>query len=189
MTKEVAARSDIIPILGEVFREYGYSGTSLSEITKRTGLGKSSLYHFFPSGKAEMAEAVLNDIDAWFQQNVFIPLHEPKITAESINAMFKAVDCYFQSGNRICLVGAIALNNTRDQFIQKVSAYFKDWIDALALALNRVGYSRSQARIIAEEVVVGIQGALVLARSLNDPKAFTRTLNRLRKKVVFCSND
>lgn len=189
MIKEVAARNDIIPILGEVFREYGYSGTSLSEITKRTGLGKSSLYHFFPNGKTEMAEAVLNDIDAWFQQNVFIPLRNPNVTAESINAMFKAVDRYFQSGNRICLVGAFSLNNTRDQFIQKVSAYFKDWIDALALALKRVGYSRSQAKIIAEEIVVDIQGALVLARSLNDPKAFTRTLNRLRKQVAPYSND
>ena len=189
MTKEFANRSELIATLGEVFREYGYSGTSLSEITNQTGLGKSSLYHFFPNGKAEMAEAVLNDIDTWFDQNVFIPLREPNDTAESINAMFKAVDRYFQSGNRICLVGAFALDNTRDQFIQKVSAYFKEWIDALALALKHIGYSRSQARIFAEEVVVSIQGALVLARSQDDPNAFTRTLNRLRKRVVLNSND
>lgn len=188
MAKDIAARSDIIPFLGEIFREYGYSGTSLSEITKRTGLGKSSLYHFFPNGKTEMAEAVLNDIDTWFQQNVFIPLRQPNDTDKSINAMFKAVDQYFQSGNRICLVGAFALDKTRDQFLQKVSTYFKEWIDALALALKRLGYSRSQAKAFAEEAVVGIQGALVLSRSQNDPHAFNRTLNRLRKRLVFNAN-
>lgn len=183
MTKDFASRSGLVAALGEVFREYGFAGTSLSEITSRTGLGKSSLYHFFPNGKSEMAEAVLENIDTWFQENVFTPLREPENTAENINAMFKAVDRYFQSGNRICLVGAFALDNTRDQFNQEVGAYFKEWIDALALALKRMGYRRSQARILAEEVVIGIQGALVLARSQNDPKTFTRTLNRLRKRV------
>ena len=73
--------------------------------------------------------------------------------------------------------------------MQNVGAYFKDWIDALAFALNRVGYSRSQARKFAEEVVVGIQGALVLARSQDDPNAFTRTLNRMRKRVELKPND
>ena len=189
MSKQVATRSDLVATLGEVFREYGFAGTSLSEITNRTGLGKSSLYHFFPNGKTEMAEAVLNNIDAWFQSNVFTPLREPTNTAESINAMFKAVNHYFQSGNRICLIGAFALDNTRDQYSQKVSAYFKDWINALALALKRIGYSHSQARTLAEDIVIGIQGALVLARSQNDPKAFTRTLRRLQKRVELPAND
>ena len=188
MTKDFANRSGLVAALGEVFREHGFAGTSLSEITSRTGLGKSSLYHFFPNGKIEMAEAVLENIDTWFQDNVFDPLRDPEQIPENINAMFKAVDNYFKSGNRICLVGAFALDNTRDQFNQEIGAYFKEWINALALALKRMGYSQSQAKVIAEEVVIGIQGGLVLARSQNDPHAFTRTLNRLRKRV-FTSNE
>ena len=50
----VAERADTLPALAEVFREYGYEGTSLARITKATGLGKGSLYHFFPGGKAEI---------------------------------------------------------------------------------------------------------------------------------------
>lgn len=187
MRKEISVRGDIIPILSELFREYGFAGTSLSEITNRTGLGKSSLYHYFPNGKNEMAEAVLDDIATWFEQNVFIHLREPNDSAKSIRAMFKSIDSYFQSGNRICLVGAFALNETRDHFLQKVSGYFKEWIDALAFALKQAGYSHSQARIFAEEVVTSIQGALVLARSLDDPSTFTRTLKRLQNRVVISS--
>ncbi len=183
MAKEIAKRSDLILTLGEIFREHGFAGTSLSEITNRTGFGKSSLYHFFPDGKTEMAEAVLCNIDLWFKNNVFTPLREQNDTVASINAMFKSVDEYFNSGNRICLVGAFALDNTRDQFSQKVSDYFKEWIDALTLALKRSGHRQAQARSMAEEVVIGIQGALVLARSQNDPKAFSRTINRLRKRI------
>ena len=71
MPREIAERRDAIPALGEVFREHGFSGSSLAEISQHTGLGKGSLYHFFPGGKTEMAEAVLDDITNWFEENVF----------------------------------------------------------------------------------------------------------------------
>ena len=44
-------RADVIPLIAEVFREFGFEGTSLSRITEKTALGKGSLYHFFPGGK------------------------------------------------------------------------------------------------------------------------------------------
>ena len=95
MVRQVTEKNDVIPLLGEIFREHGYSGTSLSEITRRTGLGKSSLYHFFPDGKQEMAEVVLDDVAAWFEKNVFKPLRASDKPEISIDRMFKQVDSYF----------------------------------------------------------------------------------------------
>jgi TetR/AcrR family transcriptional repressor of lmrAB and yxaGH operons len=63
MSRAVATRPDIIPALAEVFREHGYEGASLALLGDATGLGKGSLYHFFPNGKEEMAAAVLDAID------------------------------------------------------------------------------------------------------------------------------
>jgi len=183
MARQIAARDEVVPLLGEIFREHGYAGTSLSEITNQTGLGKSSLYHFFPGGKSEMAEAVLSEIDAWFTKNVFLMLREDNDPLQGIDAMFDEVDRYFNSGRRICLVGAFALDNTRDLFFQEVSNYFAEWIKALTLALKRYSLSASEAKMLAEEVVVGIQGALVLARSQNNARYFTRTIERLRERV------
>src|SRR3954469_22668198 len=62
MAKTVAERAAVLPVLGEVFREHGFEGASLSLIGERTGLGKGSLYLFFPGGKEEMATAVLAEI-------------------------------------------------------------------------------------------------------------------------------
>ena len=184
MSKAVAERSDVIPALGEIFRECGYSGASLSEITDRTGLGKGSLYHFFPKGKAEMAEAVLDEIDLWFENNIYATLRDSKDSIAAIESMFKQVQRYFDSGNRICLVGAFALDNTRDQFSEKVHAYFKAWVKALSIALIKSGFVPKEAKLLAEDVVGGIQGALVLARSQNDSRIFTRTLKRLQKSIM-----
>ncbi len=184
MARVIAERNDVIPILGEIFREYGYAGASLSEMTRRTGLGKSSLYHFFPGGKKEMATVVLEDISNWFEVNVYSPLRKSNDLATSINEMFDSVDRYFASGNRICLVGAFALDDTRDEFSTEVDDYFSSWMDALIKAFKRSGYTMKEAKNNAEEIVSGIQGALVLARSCDDVKLFTRALKRLRDRVI-----
>jgi hypothetical protein len=41
-----------------------------------TGLGRGRPYHLFPGRKEEMARAVLDDVTAWFEANVFVPLRE-----------------------------------------------------------------------------------------------------------------
>ena len=183
MAREIAERSDVIPVLGEIFRECGYAGASLSEITRRSGLGKSSLYHFFPGGKKEMAAAVLDDIADWFEMNIYRKLREGDDPNASIKSMFESVDRYFHSGSRICLVGAFALDETRDKFRAKVSVYFTEWADSLTQALIRAGHTAKDAREFAEDTISGIQGALVLARSQNDSAVFSRALNRLQRRL------
>lgn len=173
------ARAKILAELGEVFRAHSYEGTSLSLITQATGLGKGSLYHLFPGGKEQMAADVLAEIDAWFEQNVFAPLREDQ-DGQGLEHMFEAVDRYFRSGRRVCLVGVFALGSARDIFGKKLRGYFRAWADALAGALRRRGMSRVEAAQRAEDILLGIQGALVLARAHGDAAVFGRALKRLR---------
>ncbi len=180
--RTVYEKADVVPMIAEIFRDLGYEGTSLSRITERTGLGKGSLYHFFPGGKEEMAATVLAEVDGWFERFVFDPLRRDD-PAQGIAAMWTAVDDYFRSGGRVCLVGAFALDETRDRFAAAIRGYFARWIEALRDALARTGRDPAEAAQGAEEVVLGIQGALVLARALGDPAVFTRALDRLKRRV------
>ena len=59
MPAALITREEAVARLGDVFREHGFEGTSLSVITAATGLGKGSLYNYFPGGKDEMAAAAL----------------------------------------------------------------------------------------------------------------------------------
>ena len=74
MRRHLTDRQEVLPALAEVFREHGFEGASLARIAQATGLGKGSLYHYFPGGKTEMAAAVLAEIDAWFEGHVFTSL-------------------------------------------------------------------------------------------------------------------
>ena len=183
MVRRIPGRGDLIPALAEIFREHGFAGASLSEITERTGLGKGSLYHYFPEGKEEMARAVLDDVANWFESNVFVPLRASKDPAAGIDHMFKAVVRFFRSGRRVCLVGTFALDDTRDRFAPEIRSYFTAWTEVLAVALKRSGFDTKSARETAEEVVAGIQGALVLARAQNDPAVYMRAIKRLRQRT------
>jgi len=180
--RSVYQREDVLPLVAGVFRELGYDGTSISRITEMTGLGKGSLYHFFPGGKEEMAAAVLAEVDSWFTLNIFTPLHE-QAAASAIPAMWQAVESYFHSGQRICLLGAFALDETRDRFASTISRYFSRWIEALTAALIRNGQQAASARENAQDAVLGIQGAITLSRAMNDPALFTAALVRLSQRL------
>ncbi len=184
MTRTASERADALPMLAEVFREYGFEGASLSVISERTGLGKGSLYHFFPGGKDEMAAAVLEQIDGWFETNLFRPLRTEPDAAAAIRGMFRTADEYFRSGGRVCLVGAFAVDRTRDRFAARINAYFTAWRDALAEALRRAGKDKATAKDQAEEIVAGIQGALIAGRALDDSGVFKRTLARLEARIA-----
>ncbi|MEO6920407.1 MAG: TetR/AcrR family transcriptional regulator, partial [Collimonas sp.] len=149
MVRMIAERCDVVPLLAEVFRIYGFEGASLARITEGTKLGKGSIYHFFPGGKEEMAAAVLSEIDAWFRSHVFVPLRESADAESAIDAMFREVGRYFLSGRKVCLVGVFALGNERDRFAETVKGYFVEWVAALEAALLRDGKDAISAAILA----------------------------------------
>jgi AcrR family transcriptional regulator len=184
MLKRGAERRDVLRALGEVFRAHGYEGASLTLITDATGLGKGSLYNLFPGGKEQMAAEVLAEIDTWFELNIYAPLCEAENPARAIAAMIAGVDQYFHSGNRICLVGLVALGAARDTFAEAVDGYFARWHAALAQLLQRSGLSKRQAQRRAEDALLTIQGALVLARARNDAGIFRRALNDLTARLL-----
>ena len=98
--------------------------------------------------------------------------------------MIAGVDQYFHSGDRVCLVGLVALGAARDTFAEAVDDYFARWHAALAQLLRRSGLSKSQAQRRAEDALLTIQGALVLARARNDAGIFRRALIDLTARLL-----
>lgn len=179
-----AGRTELLAALSEVFRAHGYEGATLALISEATGLGKGSLYNFFPGGKEQMADEVLASIDRWFVDNIYTPLRTSPDAKLGIAQMYAATDDYFRSGQRVCLVGVVALGASRDLFGEKVKVYFAGWVDALAAALRRLGEDKGPARRKAEHAVLEIQGALVIARALDDPKVFSRALAESERRLL-----
>jgi len=184
MPRAISSRADAVPLLAEVFRDCGYEGASLALLGRATGLGRGSLYNFFPGGKEEMAQAVLDEIGGWFQRELFAPLRAAAEPRAGIRQMLAATGRYFHSGRRVCLIGAFALGEARDRYAACVENYFAQWVQVLAAALRRAGRGQAEARATAEDAVALIQGALVLARAAADAAVFSRILGRLEQRLL-----
>jgi AcrR family transcriptional regulator len=173
-----------IAAIAELFREHGYHGTSYSQIIKASGLGKGSLYHYFPGGKEEIVKVVLEQINYWFETNVFTPLDTNEPPEEVLGKMFATVNAYFDSGQRICLLGAFALYDAKEPFSQEIKSYFQRWIEALKSYLQRQGLSAKESQDLAHSAMVAIQGGLVMAQAMNDRDIFKQAIFNAEKMIL-----
>ena len=183
MRRHLTDRQEVLPALAEVFREHGFEGASLARIAQATGLGKGSLYHYFPGGKTEMAAAVLAKIDAWFEGHVFTSLRRcaaSRIPTVRSERCLNPLGGTSRGGRRVCLVGLFALGDVRRTFARPVRAYFRRWVDALATAPVRGGLAPAGAADLAEDAVTTIQGAIILTRARGPERVPACRLARAR---------
>jgi AcrR family transcriptional regulator len=184
MARTVLDRSDVVLALAGVFRRRGFEGGSLSVIQQETGVGRGSLYHFFPEGKTDMARAVLDQVSDWFEEKVFVPLRTATDPQQAIADMSREVAEYFVSRERVCLFAAITLGEEQETFATSVKKYFTDWVDALAGVLKSAGLSPLEAADRALDAVAVIQGGLILARAYDDDATFLGIVDRTEKSLL-----
>ena len=84
-------REEVISRLLAVFRLHGYEGASMAMIAEKVGLQKASLYHLFPGGKEEMANAVLSSIGEFLEEKLLSPLRSGGTPHERLAAMIEKV--------------------------------------------------------------------------------------------------
>jgi TetR/AcrR family transcriptional regulator, lmrAB and yxaGH operons repressor len=177
-------KAQAVAAIAELFREHGYHGTSYAQIIKASGLGKGSLYNYFPGGKEEIAKAVLKQIECWFEENIFAPLDTNQDPEKVLEKMFVTVDTYFASGQRICLLGSFALYDAKEPFSAEIKSYFQRWISALSTYLQKQGLSEQESRNLAYAVMVTIQGGLVMAQAINDTDIFTQAISEAKNILL-----
>ncbi len=175
---------ELLKRLTEVFRTHGYEGASLSKISKATGLQRASLYHRFPGGKAEMAEAVLKRADEWLQTNALRPLAESGPPEERLRQMARQLDEFYEGGTQSCLLDALSFGVEEDGIRDHQRAGMEGWVDAIATMLRESGLPQRTARERAEDAVIRIQGSLVMARASGNPLPFRRTLRNLPQDLL-----
>ena len=153
----------------------------MQQLADAAGLQKASLYHRFPGGKRDMAEAVLAAADQWFETHVFEPLSNPAggPPRERLAAMTRALRRFYNKGHRPCLLDSISLGEGSDLFADHTRRSIRRWISTLASVVEESGVEASDARRSAEDAVMRIEGALVLARASGDRRAFRRVMTEL----------
>lgn len=183
MPAPLSTRTEVLDRIMESFRKDGYDGASLETISRRVGLGKSSLYHYFPGGKEEMGHAVLAHLNEGLRKTFQIVKAEPH-PKKKLNLILDAIDDLYEGGKKACLLARLGASVDRARFGAPLKATFSELISVLADIGREAGLTAPAARRRAEQAIVRIEGALVVSAAMSDPSVFDRTLHELRTTLL-----
>lgn len=178
------SRDQIIATLLGLFRNNGFDGVSINDISAATGLGRSSLYHYFPGGKDDMAAAVVDFAHSWIDTHVLEPLRADLPFAARIEAMLAGTDKLYEGGGKPCLIASMLVGHREDSLGRSLAPILENWVIALTKALAETGMPDTLARQRAISAIVRVQGALVLARALDDNALFVGALQDVKAMLL-----
>ena len=184
MPAPLMSKSDMLDRLMDLFREKGFDGASVSNISEATGLGKSSLYHHFPNGKQEMALEVLARLQDQLERALFEPTRSTGTPKQKFDRMLDGIDAFYEGGRKACLIERLSASVEVNRFRRPLGRVVAAWIDAVEGLAIEAGLPRATARLRAEDLVVRLEGALVLCASTGNTAIFTRTIRDLRESLL-----
>jgi len=178
-------RDEIVAQLFRLFRCGGYEGVSVGDVSKATGLGKSSLYHYFPGGKADMATAVVSFARDWIKAHIVDPLGDAGVPLDArIDAMLTAARDLYDGGTSPCLVASMLVTPDGTTPEGNAGVILSDWIEALSKALQANGVDAAEADARAIAALVRIEGSLLVARATGNLAVFETALEETRNALI-----
>lgn len=156
-------RNEIIARLFRVFQLCGYEGASLKMLADAAELSKASLYHYFPDGKEQMAEAVLARAGADLQKHVFLPLQQKDVQNALIGSL-EGVLQYYRGDIPICLMNGLTMGAGSDLFGKEISDAVEAWRRAYENSYFMITGDAEEAAAWSSYAIERIQGALIVSR-------------------------
>ncbi|WP_075724748.1 TetR/AcrR family transcriptional regulator [Corynebacterium aquilae] len=129
-----ARRETITQAALSCFQQYGYDGTSMSQIIKASGLSAGAIYSYFPS-KADIFQAVTESIIASRQQGL-APLTsgDIKTPADIMRSLLEALDTGAAAPSLVQLWSQAVVD---DNIRPIVDRFIDDLADIVSEALER----------------------------------------------------
>lgn len=168
----------VIRAVARCFRRLGYGGTSLRAVSEETGLGRSSLYHYFPGGKEEMALAAIGLAQAIIDGPVADALRAQTAPGTRLGTMLDLLSDYYEDGALGCLLGALAAADCPPAVHRELSRLARSWINGIAGFLSEAGHPEPEAA--AARLVAALQGGLVMSAATGDQAHFHAALADVR---------
>ena len=161
-------RGAIVRAAATLFRRNGYAATGINEIAEVAGAPKGSLYHYFPDGKDQIAEAAVRFAGKGVVATLEQLAQEHRTAAAMMQAYCRLlVGWMAKSGFRDgCPISTTLLESAPQSAGIALAGReaFVAWRAVIARALLRDGFSKGEARRLSTLAVSALEGSLILAR-------------------------
>ncbi|MFC5631850.1 MULTISPECIES: TetR/AcrR family transcriptional regulator [Streptococcus] len=188
----MAVRDMIILKAQELIYFKGYVATSISDIITASGVGKGQLYHYFSSKKELGVVATKLLLDQWrieLFQGIF---QSEKSSSDKLSAMLDWVyDFHLSQDGDIfygCPVGnlIVELSTQDEEFRLLLQGFMEEWQSKLSDVLDdsHPNWSKKKSLQEAQQIIVTIQGAIVLLKVNQNLAVIETTMTALKEKYL-----
>jgi len=172
-----STRSRILDVAERLVQVRGFNGFSYADVAAELELTKASLHYHF-RGKAELGEALMARYSERFAA-ALAAIDEKVLDAPAKLDAYAGLYADVLRGRRMCLCGMLAAEyHTLPEGLRGAVTRFFDANEAwLAKVLAEGRHSGSlrfdgEVRETARSIVGGLEGAMLVARSYDDPERF-----------------
>jgi AcrR family transcriptional regulator len=154
----------------DLFKRQGLHATGVKEILQRARAQSSSLYHFFPGGKEELAAEVIASAGADYQQLVEEVWDSQDDTVRGVREIFEAAADVLEASDYadICPIGTLAheVAGTNNELRIATAEVFESWIDSACARLVEAGATVEDAGTMAPTLIAMLEGSFILCRTI-----------------------
>ena len=186
--KNVNAKDSLIKISYNLFLNKGYNATTVDEICKSAGVSKGSFFHYFKT-KEELGLEVLK----WYYAYATNLVMDGSFISETdpVKRVFGFIDHTESISKKLwgngCLLGSFVtdLSSSNKKVATKVSNIFTGMTEALSKIFSAVAEKNKKvtATELAEQYLLIIEGAIILAKAKNDWKKVLVAIHNFRNYV------
>ena len=189
MPAPLLRKNEMLDRLMATLRDKGYDGASSADLSAAAGVAESRFRDAFPGGKQEVALRVLQRLDERLAKELLEPLQAKRPPAPKLAAMLATIDELYDGGRSASLLERLGASADRLTFRRALGHAFGVWLDAVEGLCREAGLPKAVARERAEDLVIRIEGALVVAAATGDPAVFARTLVGLGRSLLEAPTD
>jgi TetR/AcrR family transcriptional repressor of lmrAB and yxaGH operons len=161
------SRARLVQTMARLLRDQGYTATGLSQVLAESGVSNGSLYHHFPGGMEELAEAALEASGQTVGDALSQALDgAPNTGAGLARFLDVAASLFTEDGCGGCPIAPTALESPliSPRLRETAARCFSNWEALIARRLRLDGWPEGEVPGDASAGLALIEGALLLAR-------------------------
>ncbi len=170
----LGSRDRMIEATIALMRGSGLSGAGINDIVRESGAPKGSIYHFFPSGKLQLAAEALEIYSQRVMQFIDCALASKLRPGDKLRALFDALAKRVEDGafRQSCAIGTVSLdlNDDLEDLRVVLAATLSEWMALIARHFDLA--DAWQTTSFAGLVLSTIEGAYIRCRAERSSRPF-----------------
>ena len=191
MRNAQATKNTIINESANLFNTQGYKATSISDITKATGLTKGAIYRHFEN-KQDLEKHALQRLSKVMFGEIGTTIKEAKTFSTKIEAIFSFFENYMNTplyeGGCPVMNAAVEADDANPILREQACAMLQQFKNAVSTLIEN-GIKNNQVKpnidvdFYSTVFIATLEGGIMMSRLDRDKKAIVHTIDHLRNIV------